>query len=127
MCRDIPGRNGNIAMEDWHPFGTSRAPARVQDQSNVIPGWGGGKLPLRRADDPRKPRAVRFEQVYGNPPRLSRLPCCDSVVAKTEQDPGARVFQVETHLIFPITGIERRGGSGYRSCQEAHYRVQAVR
>src|SRR5215469_8797693 len=114
-------------MENWHPFGTPRAPARVQDQSNVVPGWGGRKLPLRRADDPRKPRVVRFEEVYGNPARLGRLPCRGSIVAKTEQDPGTRVLQVETHLIFPISRIERRGGSGYRSCQETHYRGQAVR
>src|ERR1700683_5635059 len=102
MGHDIPGRSSNIAMEEGHAFGTPRAPAGVQDQSNIVRRWGGADLALRLAGDPHESPSVPFERVYGSPPRSGGLPRRSSVViGKTEQDLGARVFQVETHLVFP--------------------------
>jgi hypothetical protein len=63
----------------------------------------------------------------GTPRRFGRFARGGGSVGGTKKDLRVGVFQIEIHLVFAVSGIQRRGRSRHRRREETHDGRQAVR
>ena len=127
-ARDVARRDGQVRVGERHALGTSGTAARVQNERDVAH-RGRRRRAVRavgrRPGDLHRAARIHLDRQDGNA-IAGRAPGLLRAGRRKEQHAGVGVLEVEPELVFLVTRIERRRGSGHRRREKRDDRRQAV-